>query len=267
MTLVLSVGCTNGNVQTSGSSFFSSPSLPSFDGQIVTSNLGLLWDAAYATGSGFPGYGCAYTSWMDYSGSAHTGTLNNFSGCNGTLGWNGSGGFGDPYRMSFNGGTSNVTGNYVPFTGNADFTIEAWIHTVSSAVRQDILSFGYYNTSGAGVFLFIDNSNFIHIDTVNYTGAISTVTVNDGNWHQVAVTNSGGTYQAYVDDQASGGTAAPYTNVSTGNGTEVGYGINSADPFVGNIAKVAIYTRALSQTEIKQNCTALLHRFSTANCH
>jgi hypothetical protein len=70
--------------------------------------------------------------------------------------------------------------------GSNPFTVEAWIKTTSSGVRQQILSFGSSYTN-EGCWFFIDDNNRLAVDLSNVAGTTSITTVTDDMWHHVAV--------------------------------------------------------------------------------
>jgi hypothetical protein len=257
-------------------------------GNIVTNGLVLNYDAANATrGLTFPGIGIGQTSWFDLSPSIMDGTLNSFTGSSSSE-WVGTGTTSSPYALAFDGVAANVSSSYVQ-TGVTGYTIEVWVNTTDSATEQTFvndrgasgagqsLTLGIGTTGGghggAGLVGWELDSNSVDI------GVSSTTAVNDGNWHQVVGTwaASSGTaistsqFTIYIDDAAAstttgstGSATSPLTGLS---GTSIGYHPPWATYFKGSIAKVAIYNRALSSAEVKQNCNAIVGRFSGGVCH
>jgi hypothetical protein len=252
------------------------------EGNIVTTGLLLNLDAANAVrGLVYPGTGCTITSWFDLSSLAQNGTLSNFSGCNMFQGWNGSNTVTDPYRLVFSAGQSNyvlLPSNLYPST---DYTAEVWFNTTSDGVllgsQTAIPSAG--QTSFNPV-LYVDTGGILRGGFYSYSGSpvISTYTstpVNDGNWHQAVVT----------------GTTSNHTQTLYLDGAFIGiynYGLWDTSPtyllgvsatpgwtnapvaefyYTGAIAKFAAYGSPLMQTQIRQNCNALVSRFSGAVCN
>jgi YD repeat-containing protein len=151
----------------------------------------------------------------------------------------------------FNGSTSVIrTATNLTF---ADLTFSAWIKTTASAgeivaedsssgqyvARMDVnshkLTFGVYLT-GTGVIKNVQGST----------------TIDDGNWHFVVATRSGGEYKVYVDGNLDGQTAgsSPSTaNIPLVIGAERYEGVLYA-VMNGAIDEVAIWSRALSAAEV-----------------
>lgn len=89
-------------------------------------------------------------------------------------------------------------------------------------------------------------------------GDYSTATIDDGNWHHIAITQNSSGYKGYIDGQIDtgiGGSAnAFFDNINTLNTWRIGnredsvYGNEYG--FKGNLADVRLYDRALDATEI-----------------
>ncbi len=225
---------------------------------INTSSLVLAIDAGNV--KSYPGTG---TTWSDLSSNRRSLTLTN----------------GPSFSYSFDGmitfdGTNDIaTFTSVGVTNN--LTIIAWIRTTSTdasatsavpalPVVGDILnsiwySFGvhggkvrYYNAKKNGAWSFYD----------------STASVNDGNWHQIAVTHSksGEIVSIYVDgnfDSSFSNDSAGSTNywASYMNANRVGTSYGSSDFFQGDISMVLIYDALLSAADIKNHFSATRARF------
>jgi hypothetical protein len=110
-------------------------------------------------------------------------------------------------------------------------------------------------------------------------GVSSTTAINDGVWHHVVGTWAAAAstaiapsqFNIYIDGAlaaTTSGTTGSATSPLTGlSGTTIGYHNPWATYFNGSIAKVAIYTKALSLAEVKRNCNAIVARFSGAVCN
>jgi hypothetical protein len=152
--------------------------------------------------------------------------------------------------------------------GTGDLSIDAWIRTTGTT---DILPIVDKRATvgnlprGYTLFLFNGRLAFQLADAVGtgITNYISNASVNDGNWHHVAVTvqRTGGSPSLilYVDGMpAPGGT---FTNPRTGNLTNTAQlwigrripvpGAQAARYFIGDIDEVELFNRALSQQEIQ----------------
>ena len=156
--------------------------------------------------------------------------------------------------LNLDGVNDNVN---IPSTTLGNFvTLEAWIKTPNAGTgfRGVVVQEFKY-----GIFL---NNN--QLMTYNWTASgnpgantYTGVTLNDNQWHHVAVTFeagvTGGT-QMYIDGQAVG---APLTHFLNGNSPTFRIGSNNnSDFFAGNIDNVKVWTRKLSAAEINEtyNC-------------
>jgi hypothetical protein len=161
---------------------------------------------------------------------------------------------------AFTGATpSNIwlpgTGPYATF-GTNSFTLVSWIKTTESAGQRCIMS----AASGAQGWRFGYDAGkpyYLVGDGVNYQeGTIGTATVNDGNWHQLAITyiynGTNWAVTSYIDSANTGTVNLPSSIGSVSNaqvniGT-MGGGTNGA--VTGSIYDVRVYKRGLSQVEI-----------------
>ena len=226
---------------------------------ILTSGLVLAIDAGNV--KSYSGTG---TTWTDLSTNARALTLTNGP----VFSYLGGG------SIAFDGTNDVATFTSVGVTNN--LTIIAWIRTTStdSTATSSVpalpvvgdtqgsiwYSFGvhggkvrYYNAKKNGVWSFYD----------------STASVNDGNWHQIAVTHSksGEIVSLYVD----GAFDSSFSNDSAGstnywvymNTNRIGTSYGSADFFQGSIAQVLIYDALLTSADIKNHYSATRQRFST----
>jgi hypothetical protein len=90
--------------------------------------------------------------------------------------------------------------------GSGDFTIEFWMNSTQTAARTMV---AYSDSGGAsntnwGVFINLptaDKVGFYASDGSTYqvSGAVSTTSINDGNWHFITITRSGSTFRLFVD--------------------------------------------------------------------
>ncbi len=195
----------------------------------------------------------------DYSGYAHNGAISN----NVTLGATGPQ---SPTYPGFSAGTKAYQfdgtsafvdcGTAASLDGFTDFTVEAWINTTSSAAGQIIQQRDKAGYNGE--YMFSVNAD----GTLNFTlyggsgyqfNFNSSGKVNDGRWHYVAAVRSGGTTGLiYIDGTVAGSqttaTVAPLdATITTAIGADVR---DSVSYFNGEISNVAVYTVALSPTQI-----------------
>jgi hypothetical protein len=256
-------------------------------GNVVTSGLVLSYDAANAaSGVRFPGIGIGQISWFDLTSNFYDGVLTNFSGAANSE-WVGSGTTTSPYALAFDGTASYVTTPYTQ-TNVTGYTVEVWVKTTDAGTER---TFVQNRGSGAGKSLTFGigvsggghgGPGLVHMEADSNTldvGISSTTAVNDGNWHHVVGTwsASSGTavapsqFSIYIDDNlagttsgATGSATSPLTGLST---VLIGHHNAWGSYFAGQLAKVAIYNRALTAAEVKQNCSATVGRFSGGICH
>ena len=145
--------------------------------------------------------------------------------------------------------------------GYSDFTIAAWIKTMATEDMARIFSKGS-SSCVTGYMLRTAASNskpFLEIsgdDTCRLAFAGST-TVNDNRWHfvvGVVERRTGG--KLYVDGELDGTQLADTSGFSLDNARNPMIGYNDTglwyEPFHGSIDDVRIYSRALSQAEIRE---------------
>lgn len=149
---------------------------------------------------------------------------------------------------SFDGSTSFFTSTNSVSTNvsTSAFTISAWIKT-TSANNEQIISYSAAH-SPLGI-----NGGKLQFTLSSVTTA-GTATINDGNWHHVVVSGSGTTCKVYLDGNTTTADIT-YTCAATSMGTiaSVGrlYG-TASNYYKGMLDEVAVWTRALSTTEIQQ---------------
>jgi sialidase-1 len=88
------------------------------------------------------------------------------------------------------------------------------------------------------------------------SGVISTTSISDGAWHQVAVTRSGGTVKLYIDGTLEATTITPAAlNVSNKAPMRAGVstcdGVDGTSGFTGELAEPMIFRSALTQPQIQ----------------
>lgn len=192
----------------------------------------------------------------DYAGAGHNGAISNSV----TLGASGPGapvfpGFNAATKAyQFDGSSAFVDcGTAASLNGSTDFTVEAWVNTVSPTAQvivQQRDSGGYL-----GEYQFTINANgtlSFYIYNNAYQGTITTLaSVADGAWHHVVALRSGTSIAIYVD----GGLAATGSGsvVNLGGTLRTYIGSDQRDHgsyFGGSMAAVAIYSHALSNGRI-----------------
>jgi hypothetical protein len=133
-------------------------------------------------------------------------------------------------------------------TGNT-VTAQAWIR-LSDLASKPILTQHLTNMTKDGYYFYITGGRptFYLIDGFTSAQAISTETINAGQWYHVAGTNDGSNLKLYVDGRLkSNVSSAGFTGVSTN--AYIGRDISSAVYYNGLIDDVRIYNRAVSESE------------------
>jgi hypothetical protein len=192
----------------------------------------------------------ATTTVKDYSYNGNDGTAQQNTDVLSTAGVFGT-------ALTFNGVDDYVTMGDVLDMGSSDFTISAWIKTISTGGQ---IVAKYWGVTGERSYCFSVAASVLRITTSSdgsvYLQVNGTTLVDDGLWHCVAVVKSGTTATLYLDGVSDGsGTvhASVYNNV---NPLLIGAQMKS-DGTTGAwldsiIDEVRIYNRALNANEIKQ---------------
>jgi hypothetical protein len=172
------------------------------------------------------------------------------------------------------GADNNYAGNvpsYLTFatnSGNAEFSVEAWITQYFSSVNDGIVTLGYgganqfiLDTGATGGFLRFGVRNAAN---VSFTANSSISIANDGLWHHLVgvCDEAGGHLYLYMDGvQIASGTITPDSGIwpssvplsigarQSGNNIPVTYDYQ----FVGAIDDVAIYNQALSAAQVQSH--------------
>jgi hypothetical protein len=150
--------------------------------------------------------------------------------------------------LKFN-GNGQVLCSTSPITGSGDFTIIAMIKTSSSGKRQEIIDFGA-EQKNQSLFFYLTPEGFVRFDLYAVGGTNSTIAVNDGKWHQVAVVHNGGMIQVFVDGLPSGNSTIMSPSLVRGNTIIGAHLISDQYKFNGNIDDISIWSRALTKEEI-----------------
>lgn len=208
---------------------------------IVQSGLVLNLDAGVS--DSYPGSG---TTWTDLSGNGITGTLVNGVGYN-----SGNGG-----SLVFDGANDFVIITLPTTSSYNTFTYSAWIYATASNGYRTII-----DQDNDDWLFAIFNGQLISYDPNVSSGYI----INLNQWYNVVMSHvDGGPVLFYVNGvlvHTSANNATTHTTSYFG----IGAGITSptlGDEFwLGNISQVAIYNRALTAQEIRQNFNATRNRF------
>ncbi|BCY27615.1 LamG-like jellyroll fold domain-containing protein [Flavobacterium okayamense] len=196
-------------------------------------NFGGYGPGGYYFGSGNPGLYNTYDIWFKtfVSPPASPATHLNFDGVN------------DRVELA----------NESNFDFTTSFSIEAWVRVTSFTEEwQTVISKG---EQGPRIHRF-GSTNLIAFGTGPGDDLASTVSVNDGNWHHIAVTCNNGFKSLYVDGVLQG-TQTVSTPLATNNdNVRIGSQIDSYIPvraFHGDIDDVRFWNVARSNVEINNS--------------
>ena len=156
-------------------------------------------------------------------------------------------------------GTNDYVGFYNPIIGSGNFTLEAWIKTPPTTVRRSIISMGK-DVSGQGLYLYVGTTGKLQADLSYISGPISNSVVADDAWHHVAVTNTGGVFQLYIDGVADGNpltmSAVNITN-STSYCSYIGVSYPASGIltyyYSGTMDEIRIWSNARTQSQLYNN--------------
>jgi Concanavalin A-like lectin/glucanases superfamily/Immunoglobulin I-set domain/Immunoglobulin domain/Cohesin domain len=194
-------------------------------------------------------------SWWSAEGNA----LDNVGGNNGNLGGNVTFGPGEVDQAFVFDGTNSFIDLGSPANLQLqDFTIECWIERSSSSVVSasypNAQIFGY-GQNGYALGIWHDGRLYLTKNDVDQV-AVSAGLTDTNSWHHVAVTKSGSNVVFYLD--GVGLPPVTYTEVfSFETSVSIGaLGSTQICPFYGAIDELAVYSRALSASEIQTIYTA-----------
>jgi hypothetical protein len=185
----------------------------------------------------------------DASNNGNTGILN------GTTGWAaGIGGSG--LKFFDNGGFVSVPAS-AGALGTGDFTVTAWINTTDNSF--DII--GNRHTVGHGAFwtVMVSSGGKLQLEIdqnssgTNYNSVTGSTTVNNGNWHHLAITRTGAALKLYVDGVLDATSTGPGTANCSGGTVVIGDNpyINKNTKFGGSLDEIRIFGRLLLLSEIQ----------------
>ncbi len=153
-------------------------------------------------------------------------------------------------------------------SGTTDFTLMAWVRILTANIQangvtilcqRDSSGSGYngayrFELNSAGkVALTAYNGVFEWGGTINSPGSVS-----DGNWHQIACVRASGAGIIYIDGVQVANVAGTAVSLVSSLGTYIGYnqrdgalsGSSYWGEFKGNLAQVAVFSTALTSTQI-----------------
>jgi autotransporter-associated beta strand protein len=147
-------------------------------------------------------------------------------------------------------------------TVGVNWTLALWLKTTNAGAGFAYQGDGGWGSSNTAFYLNQGNTTAgTHVGAVRYAGGWLTgnATVNDGNWHFIAIADSGGTKNIYVDGNLDI-TTTSWTYGSEGGLFWIGGTADGGDgvsPMNGLLDEVSIYNRALTQTEVRSLTNAL----------
>ncbi len=165
--------------------------------------------------------------------------------------------------------TSNFINANASTAGPAVFSLEAWVRTTSTAGGR-ILGFG--NQTGSTTSTTIDRQLYLAPTGKVYFGVgsskvtvASLAAINDGSWHHVVATFTGGTkrMQLYVDGVLQGNTTATVLTLTgywrAGGEAMSGWTGNPTGTYLaGDLDELAVYTTELSLASIQAHRNAAI---------
>ena len=212
----------------------------------------------------------------DYSGNSNNGTVFGASLTNDRNGNANAAYFFDVSNWSFGSGGDYIYIPYNPSFNFQEFTISSWVNRASagSTISPQSLSiirrfeYGYNNPNGESWILDIAHGT-------NENGAVlsgtvieqspspannfyckTTQTVPQSEWTQITMTYSQNTIKLYINGDLVCNTLNPSININTVGNSGISIGVSNQanghwSPFDGAIDDIGIWSRALSDSEIK----------------
>ena len=157
---------------------------------------------------------------------------------------------------AFDGTNDYLTAPSGPETfGAGDFTLSVWVRTTSSQTKLANLLF---HQSSAGWFeltLQYDGRPYLFAQDYQTRAAVSLsggMPLNDGQWHLLSLVRKGHSAFLYADSTLVASVSNELLNTVSGTGGLL-IGGSSQGYYKGTIDDVAIYSRALSPSEIASN--------------
>ena len=165
---------------------------------------------------------------------------------------------GDGSYIAINNRVTSLDGS----TAGVNWTLAMWLKTSLAGAGFAYQGDGSWVSDNTAFYLNQGNESAgTHVGAVRWGGGwlTGTASVNDGNWHFIAITDSGGTKNIFVDGNLDTSTTA-WSNPSVGSQFWIGGTGDSGDgvaAMIGLIDEVSIYNRALGQAEVRSLTNAL----------
>ncbi len=212
---------------------------------------------------------------FDASVYGNNGTVSgNGSSITGAL-WNVSGRFGGGFEFDGVDDYIHIPASDDLSFGTGNFSLAAWVKTGSNSTQYVIDRWDYPNGKDSEYAIFVQDGypNFLIRETLDeendYALAVSTLRINDSDWHYLVGVRKNITVYVYVDGIEMGSADASSVGalVTTGQ-TNIGvhahriYYYNSLNYFNGSIDEVRVWNRSLSKEEVYQQYVSNLNRYS-----
>jgi len=189
---------------------------------------------------------------------------------NGTLVGNGAyltnaGRFGKALYIDGNGGAAatnilQIPSKLVDTSASGSWTVSCWLKTTTAGAVFLYQGDGTWSSSGQTAYLLNANSGSVagtHAGAVRWAGGFltGTATLNDGNWHHIALVDSAGAESIYVDGNVDTLSSTMRLALASGaNQTWIGGAPDTdagAVKLSGLVDEVCMFSRALSAGEIR----------------
>ena len=159
----------------------------------------------------------------------------------------GSAPFTNGYSFSLN---SELSSSYRSIAGS---TMECYFYVAAAGTRSGLMSFTGRGDD-IGVRISVGNKLEAASDFSTITG---TTTITSGVWHHVALTRvySTGTASLYLNGVLEGSSTSFFHDAGFGSIFSAGYDAVSGQCLSGRISHVALYTSALSSSDISERAT------------
>jgi hypothetical protein len=161
---------------------------------------------------------------------------------------------------TYDGSTSKTTSGVSLLNNLKEFTLSGWIKLADTQVSSDrIALFGQNDLAEFGLIL-VDGALMVKLYTAN-GGEVSFDASNliPGKWHHLAAVADGSSLSLYLDGESMAVGGKPTTGYGTSTDPfNIGFGVwdASGNYFTGAIDDVAVFDRALSAVEVKNQFTA-----------
>ena len=168
----------------------------------------------------------------------------------------------DSYSFAFDGTNDyvHIPDNSSLDFGTSDFSISGWVKTTDASAK--ILNKWVAGTGGYFVYVSSDGKFRARIDdggltdNTDYVVNSATTAINDGQWHHFAVVFDRSTdMRIYTDGvlETTDTNIPSVGNIDTSLDCFIGCNDTQGEDFAGNISDIAIFNKALSAAEVREN--------------